>query len=39
MKQIDVKGKNVEFLRALAHLIDHYHEVRNGVADGPTRRW
>ena len=34
MKQIDMKMKNVEFLRALAHLIDHQHEVRNDVAHG-----
>ena len=51
MEQINVKMKNVEFLRALAHLINHQHEVRNGVAHGrikaerardnrePTRRW
>src|SRR3984893_14858709 len=26
--------KNVELLRALAHLIDHQHEVRNSVAHG-----
>jgi hypothetical protein len=34
VKQIDVKMKNVEFLRALAHLINHQHEVRNDVAHG-----
>ena len=32
MEKIDVKMDNVEFLRALEHLIDHQHEVRNGVA-------
>ena len=26
--------KNVELLRALAHLINHQHEVRNDVAHG-----
>jgi hypothetical protein len=30
VEEIDVKMKNVELLRALAHLIDHQHEVRNG---------
>ena len=30
MEKIDVKMDNVEFLRALEHLIDHQHEVRNG---------
>ena len=34
MEQIDVKVKYVEFLRAIAHLINHQHEVRNGVAHG-----
>ena len=34
MEQIDVKMKNVEFLCALAHLINHQHEVRNDVAHG-----
>ena len=32
MEKIDVKMDNVEFLRAFAHLIDHQHEVGNGVA-------
>ena len=34
MEEIDVKMKNVELLRALAHLIDHQHEVRNDVTHG-----
>src|ERR1700693_2514128 len=34
MEQIDVKMENVEFLRVLANLIDHQHEVRNAVAHG-----
>ena len=34
MEEIDVKMENVELLRALAHLIDHQHEVRNDVAHG-----
>src|ERR1700728_2780439 len=34
MKQIDMKMKNVEFLGALADLIDHQHKVWNGVAHG-----
>ena len=34
MEEIDVKMKNVELLRALAHLIDHQHKVRNAVAHG-----
>ena len=34
VEQIDVKMKNVELLRALAHLINHQHEVRNDVAHG-----
>ena len=34
MEEIDVKMKNVELLRALAHLINHQHEVRNDVAHG-----
>jgi len=37
MKQIDVKMKNVKLLRTLAHLIDHQHEVRNGVAHGRVK--
>jgi hypothetical protein len=32
MEHIDVKMQDVEVLRALAHLVDHQHEVRNGVA-------
>src|ERR1700685_482170 len=31
MKQIDVKMENVEFVGALANLIDHQHEMRNSV--------
>ena len=34
VEEIDVKMKNVKLLRALAHLIDHQHEVRNDVAHG-----
>ena len=34
MEEINVKMKNVELLRALAHLIDHQHKVRNAVAHG-----
>jgi hypothetical protein len=34
MEQIDVKMNNVEFLRALAHLVNHQHEMRNGVLHG-----
>src|SRR5271170_2244772 len=34
MKQIDVKMKNVELVRALPNLINHQHEVWNGVAHG-----
>ena len=32
LEKIDVKMNDVEFVRALAHLIDHKHEVRNGIA-------
>src|SRR5579863_3713490 len=32
MKQIDVKMKDVELVRALPDLINHQHEVRNDVA-------
>ena len=32
MEQIDVKMENVKLVRALADLINHQHEVRNGVA-------
>src|ERR1051326_8302986 len=32
MEQIDMKMKDVEFIGALAHLINHQHEVRNDVA-------
>jgi hypothetical protein len=31
MEQIDVKMENVELIRTLADLINHQHEVRNGV--------
>jgi hypothetical protein len=34
VEEIDVKMKNVELLGALAHLINHQHEVRNDVAHG-----
>ena len=34
MEEIDVKMKNVKLLRALAHLINHQHEVRNDIAHG-----
>src|SRR6202161_1133315 len=34
MEQIDVKMKNVKLLRALAHLINHQHEVRYDIAHG-----
>ena len=34
VEEIDVKMENVELLRALAHLINHQHEVRNDVAHG-----
>src|SRR5581483_2528451 len=32
MEQVDMKMKDVEFLSALAHLINHQHEVWNDVA-------
>src|ERR1700729_2653165 len=34
VEEIDVKMKNVELLRALAHLINHQREVRNDIAHG-----
>jgi len=34
VEEIDVKMENVKLLRALAHLINHQHEVWNDVAHG-----
>jgi hypothetical protein len=34
VEEIDVKMKNVELLRALAHLINHQREMRNDIAHG-----
>jgi hypothetical protein len=34
VEEINVKMKDVKLLRALVHLINHQHEVRNDVAHG-----